>query len=168
MTTHKMTHSREYLAYKRMKRSCLSKNYPAYKTYGAKGVFICDEWLNDFTKFYEEMGEMPKNCNGLELIDFELPYCKLNCKWVFKTGGRKTLEKKVEKVNRRASGIKNPKSICLVLENEQFEFIRRQAIARSSREGIIIEPNQLIREALQKAFPTPKQFDMFGDSSKNL
>lgn len=167
MTTHNKTQTREYHAWIRMKKSCLNKNYPAYQFYGAKGATICDEWVNDFTKFFSEMGEMPSDCNGLQLIDFTLPFCKLNCKWIFKTGGRKPLEKKIEKVNRRASGIKNPKNICLVLDGDHLEYIRRQAIAKSQQEGVLIEPNQLIREALQKAFPVPKQFDMFGGKIQN-
>ena len=166
MTTHKMTHSKEYLAWKRMKKSCLSKNYPAYKSYGAKGVTICQEWINDFSKFYQEMGPLPENCNGLELLDKTKEFCKWNCKWVFKKGGRKPKEKKDIKVKRKASGVKNPKSICLVLERDHFEYIQKQAIAKSSQEGIMIEPNQMIREALQKAFPCPKQYDMFGESRK--
>lgn len=166
MTTHKMTHTREYLAWKRMKKSCLSKNYPAYKSYGAKGITICPEWIKDFSKFYQEMGPIPENCNGLQLLESEREYNKFTSSWVFKKGGRKPQDKKNSKVKRKASGVKNPKSICLILEKDHLDFIRKQAIARSSEEGVLIEPNQMIREALQKAFPCPKQYDMFGEPKK--
>lgn len=168
MTTHNKTNTREYNAWLRMKKACLSKNYPSFKAYGAKGITICDDWIKDFPKFLEDMGMMPENCNGLELIDSHYPFCKFNCRWIFKTAGRKELEKKSAKVNRSAYRIKNPKRICLVLDSDHYDFIIRQAIAKSSREGIIISPNEIIREALQKAFPAPKQFDMFGDSKKGL
>jgi len=50
-----------------------------------------------------------------------------------------------------------------VLEKDLVDFIKNQALQRSVNEGFYVEPNELIREALQKAFPTPKHYDMFGD-----
>jgi len=78
-----------------------------------------------------------------------------------KRAGRPSIEKKESKKKSRST-ISNPKSICLVLEKDHLDFIKKQALQLSVQEGTYIEPNQLIREALQKAFPTPKQFDMFG------
>lgn len=106
---------------------------------------------------------MPEDCTGLALIDETKDYCKWNCKWIKKTAGR-TPKPKEDKVKKRSSRSKlnNPKSICLVLEKDHIDFIKSQALQRSINEGTFIEPNELIREALQKAFPAPKQFDMFG------
>lgn len=107
---------------------------------------------------------MPQNCNGLMLIDQSKDFCKHNCQWTFNNTGKKPDPKKNPKeIKRKKSGIKNPKSICLVMEREHIDFIKSQALQRSIQEGTYVEPNQLIREALQKAFPAPKQFDMFGD-----
>ena len=36
-----------------MKKRCYDKASKDYKNYGAKGVRICDEWLNDFETFYQ-------------------------------------------------------------------------------------------------------------------
>src|SRR5699024_12186006 len=36
-----------------MKQRCYNQNGINYKYYGGEGIFICDEWLNDFEKFYE-------------------------------------------------------------------------------------------------------------------
>lgn len=153
MTTHKMTSTSEYLAWKRMKKSCLNKNYPTYKIYGAVGITIQEEWEKNFTVFFEDMGKMPETCNGLELIDRTKEFCKSNCRWHYSKGGRKPKEKKSVKVKRKASGIKNPKSICLVLESDHLDFIRNLAMQKSEQEGIHVETNQMIREALQKSFP---------------
>lgn len=106
---------------------------------------------------------MPQDCTGLALLDETKEFCKWNCTWIKKPAGRTALPKD-EKPRKRASRSKlnNPKSICLVLEKDHIDFIKSQALQRSISEGTFIEPNELIREALQKAFPTPKQFDMFG------
>lgn len=43
---------RIYNIYQNMKQRCYNPNYREYKHYGGKGVVICDEWLNDYVKFY--------------------------------------------------------------------------------------------------------------------
>lgn len=108
------------------------------------------------------MGMMPEECNGLELLDKDIEFCKLNCRWAKKKAGRPPIDKKEPKPKTRRSTIKNPQTICLVMEKDHLDFIKGQALQKSVQEGKLIEANQLIREALQKAFPTPKQFDMFG------
>lgn len=59
--------------------------------------------------------------------------------------------------------VRNPVSICLVLEKEHLEFIRNQALKKSVMEGVLVGANDMIRDALAVAFPAPKQFDLFGD-----
>ena len=105
---------------------------------------------------------MPQNCNGLSLIDDDKDFCKLNCAWARKSAGRPALPEKKKYQKKKRSMIQNPKSICLVLEKDHLDFIKNQALQLSVQEGHLIEPNELIRDALQRAFPTPKQFDMFG------
>jgi hypothetical protein len=39
--------------YNGIKQRCYVENCKSYKWYGAKGVTMCDEWLNDFDKFYD-------------------------------------------------------------------------------------------------------------------
>jgi len=107
------------------------------------------------------MGEMPLECNGLALRNENEDFSKWNCMWVQKPKGRPIIKK--EKQPKKRSKINNPQSICLVMEKDHLDFIKKQALQLSVQQGTYIEPNELIREALQKAFPTPKQFDMFGD-----
>lgn len=111
----------------------------------------------------EEMGRMPENCNGLSLIDDTKDFCKINCQWAFTKNGRKKVAKKEVKVAKKKKTFKNPVSICLVLEKDVLDFIKKQALHRSVTEGVLLEANQLIREAIIKAFPAPKQFNMFGE-----
>ncbi len=114
----------------------------------------------------EDMGEMPKNYNGLSLIDETKDFCKINCQWCFTKNGRKKVDKNKVNVQKKRRGMKNPVSICLVLEKDHLDFIKKQALHRSVNEGILMEANQLIREALIKQFPTPKQYNMFGENKR--
>ena len=42
-----------------MVKRCTDKNHVSYKYYGAKGIKVCDEWVNDIEKFISDMGERP-------------------------------------------------------------------------------------------------------------
>ncbi len=96
------------------------------------------------------------------LIDEEKDFSKWNCKWIKKLRGRAVNPKTEEKKVKKKVSISNRKTICLSLEADHLDFIKSQALQMSVSQGVYIEPNTLIREALQRAFPTPKQFDMFG------
>ena len=41
-----------YSRYSGIRQRCYNENSRSYKWYGAKGVTMCDEWLNDFYSFY--------------------------------------------------------------------------------------------------------------------
>jgi hypothetical protein len=113
------------------------------------------------------MGEMPANCNALIRLDKNIHYCKHNCKWGYVRQGRPrvTSEKSPSKITKKKR-IKNPKTLCMTIEKEHYEFIRKQAQLRSNEAGEIIQANDIIREALQKAFPCPELFDLFGGRRK--
>lgn len=66
--------------YNSMKQRCYNKNSPGYKTYGAKGIDISKEWLEDFGVFYKDIIELGYK-EGLEIdrIDNNKGYSKSNC-----------------------------------------------------------------------------------------
>ena len=52
-STHKQTGTRLYNIYGGMKYRCYTKTCKRYKDYGARGIKICKEWLQDFNNFKE-------------------------------------------------------------------------------------------------------------------
>lgn len=53
--THGHCDSKVYVIHQDMKRRCYNPSDKAYKWYGAIGVKVCDEWLNNFQAFYDWM-----------------------------------------------------------------------------------------------------------------
>lgn len=105
---------------------------------------------------------MPENCNGLTRLDDDIDFCKINCRWDISHKG-KLKHKKLQDLPRKKSGIKNAVPVCLTLEKDLLDYIKSQALQQSMSEGVYIEPNELMRQALIRAFPCPKQYDMFGN-----
>jgi hypothetical protein len=63
---------------------CHNPNNPEYKYFGAIGVKVCDEWLNSYSNFLQDMSPTPDQNNDnffIERIDSTQHYCKANCKW---------------------------------------------------------------------------------------
>lgn len=78
-TTHGASKSSAYQSWQAMKNRCLNQNQLAFKNYGARGITICDDWLN-FETFLKDMGERPKGTT-LERKNNALGYSKENCVW---------------------------------------------------------------------------------------
>ena len=77
--------------YSSMIGRCYKKNSSSYNGYGAKGIMVCKEWLEDKQKFYDwaiESGfEYIPNDNGrnkltLDRIDTTKGYSPDNCRWI--------------------------------------------------------------------------------------
>lgn len=66
LTTHGMTNSVEYAAWKSMIGRCMRPQNKNYKFYGARGVTICNHWLESFENFYADVGPRPSADHSLD------------------------------------------------------------------------------------------------------
>ena len=68
-----------YITWAGMIGRCYRPGNASYPSYGKKGVFVCDKWLN-FHGFLEDMGDRPEGLT-LDRINPWGNYEKSNCRW---------------------------------------------------------------------------------------
>ena len=80
-TIHGMRNTPEYAVWRTMKARCLNPKHKSFKNYGARGITIQKDWINDFSQFLSDVGRRPSSEHTLERIDNNEGYTKSNCTW---------------------------------------------------------------------------------------
>jgi hypothetical protein len=70
-----------YVSWAAMKGRCFDPGNASYPTYGARGITVCERWL-DFENFLADMGERPSLDHSIDRRDENGNYEPGNCRWL--------------------------------------------------------------------------------------
>lgn len=123
---HGMDGTSTYNTWRSMLSRCRCKTNHAFKSYGGRGIGVCEEWV-EFEAFLKDMGTRPSGLT-LERRDNNKGYCKDNCYWATRTE-----QSRNTRGNVLITAFGQTK--CIVEWHEDFG-IPQLAIARRIRRGV--------------------------------
>lgn len=80
--THGLSGTKEHRTWKGIRDRCLNSNHVSYKSYGERGITICNKWRDDFLTFLADVGNAPGPEYSLDRINNNGNYEPGNVRWV--------------------------------------------------------------------------------------
>lgn len=128
----------EWKAWMAMRQRCLKPKHKQFRDYGARGITVCDEWIDDFQAFFDHIGLRPSPRHSIDRIDNDRGYEPGNVRWA---------TKKEQQRNRRTNVIvtafgRTEPLICFIPEgpkSRQYSLALRRVKAGIDAEAAIKE-----------------------------
>lgn len=73
--------SKEYTAWKMMRRRCYNERADNFPRYGGRGIRVCDAWRESFQAFLDDVGFAPSPKHSIDRIDVNGNYEPGNVRW---------------------------------------------------------------------------------------
>lgn len=74
------TGTKTYFAWRSMRSRCYNRSNPSFRHYGARGITVCQQWLDNYDQFVADMGQAPEG-RSLDRVNNALGYSPENCRW---------------------------------------------------------------------------------------
>lgn len=134
----------EYAIWSAMVARCHNPDNAGFRTYGAKGITVCNRWRSSFPAFLEDMGARPDG-KSIDRKYNDLGYSPDNCEWA-------TPEQQNRNTSRTITGEVGGKIWCLKDLAEALA-INRNRISRRMKSGLSLEQaaRSVVLEETRKA-----------------
>jgi hypothetical protein len=104
-----------HLAWRNQRQNCYCPTAVEYPTIGARGIKVCDRWVNDFRAFLEDVGLPPTLNHSLSRIDFDKNYEPSNVRWFSDKEQRKRLHAYIKRLKESAPPQEQPHKDLFIL-----------------------------------------------------